>query len=114
MSKLKHFARSVVNLPLMPINMYRRSKVPRRLKETAYGTNASIKYPVKPEYLELWKNPEYHTYEVESTFDMRPPAPPAPPAPPVTKGGDYSPHTYSKNYKPGMSSRGTGLHPLKR
>jgi len=111
MSKLKHFARSVVNLPLTPINMYRRSKVPRKLKETAYGTNASIKYPINPKYLELWKNPKHHAYEVESTFDMRPPAPPTPVAPPP---GDYTPHAYSKNYKPGMSSRGTGLHPLKR
>ncbi len=34
---------------------------------------------------------------------------------PAISGGDYSPSKYSKNHKPGMSSRaGTGIHPLHR
>lgn len=119
MSKLKHFTRSLVNLPLLPINAYRRSQVPLRTKETAFGTNASIKYPVEPDYMELWKSPKSYEYQVESTVDLRPPPPPVPPVPPppppVAVGSDYSLPEYSKNYKPGMSSRsGTGLHPRNR
>lgn len=34
---------------------------------------------------------------------------------PAISRGDYSPSKYSKNHKPGMSSRaGTGIHPLHR
>lgn len=118
MSKLKTFTRSLVNLPLAPVNMYRRSQVPRKLKETAFGTNASIKYPVEPNYVELWKSPKSYQYEVESTVDLRPPppVPPPPPPPPTSRsGGSYALSTFPKNYKPGMSRRtGTGIHPLHR
>ena len=110
MSRLKNFLRSVVNIPTIPIDMYKRRGIPRGVQQTAYGDNASIKYSPMPERAQIWDAPQRHELEVESTYDMRPK-----PEPPKIREGDYSPHSYSKDYKPGMSSRaGTGLHPNSR